>query len=87
MSKIDEVLDTFAKWTIQNVEHGIYVPLPSPEAKQQLYQLILDEVIGEDDDILRRPTFEKAQDEIRIRDNLRAEQRAKLHKLFNGEEE
>ena len=35
-----EILEGFAKWTINNVEHGIYIPLPSPEAERQINELI-----------------------------------------------
>jgi hypothetical protein len=44
--RIDEILDRFAKWTITSVEHGIYIPLPSPETKAALLQLI-EEVANE----------------------------------------
>lgn len=51
--KLDEILDSYAAWTIKNVEHGIYIPLQSPEAKVALltlYKETMLELIGEDED-------------------------------------
>ena len=47
-------------------------------ALTSITNLVDKEVIGETDDILRRKTFAETQTEIKARDNLRAEQRAKL---------
>jgi hypothetical protein len=44
---IEEILDEFAKWTINNVEHGIYIPLPSPEAVQKLVTLVNEAKLNE----------------------------------------
>jgi hypothetical protein len=38
--EIEKILDLFAKWTINNVEHGIYIPLPSPETHQAITTMI-----------------------------------------------
>lgn len=35
-TELDRILDNFSLWVIKNVEHGIYIPLPSPEAKAQI---------------------------------------------------
>lgn len=31
--RLDEILTKYAEWTINNVNHGIYIALPSPETK------------------------------------------------------
>ena len=48
------------------------------EDVEAIINLVDKEVIGETDDILRRKTFAETQKEIKVRDNLRAEQRNKL---------
>ena len=43
--RLEEILERFAEWTIKNVEHGIYIPLPSPETKQALQSYIDTKII------------------------------------------
>jgi len=38
---LQERLDKFAQWTTNNVEHGIYIPLPSPETTQAIEKDLL----------------------------------------------
>lgn len=47
--RLDEILTKFAEWTIKNVEHGIYIPLPSPKALQAIC-LLNEEAIGADEE-------------------------------------
>ena len=42
-SELEEILKRFAEWTINNVEHGIYISLPSPETSQAIQALIQQE--------------------------------------------
>jgi hypothetical protein len=87
-NKIDEALERFAKWTIANVEHGIYIPLPSPETKAALEQLFKEEwlrMIGEDKPELSvgngfEGEFEAAY-RVKVQNRLRAELRKLVGEL------
>ena len=34
--ELEDILKQFAEWTIKNVEHGIFIPLPSPETEHAI---------------------------------------------------
>lgn len=71
----DQILEDYAKWTIKNVEHGIYIPLPSPEASRQLFEATM-EIIGEDDKAYEVPDGQYVQKRNQLRAELRAKARA-----------
>lgn len=102
--KIDELLDsTFTKLELVEIgEDGNNTyrevkPFKSQiaEAKDQLYQLLMEEVIGEDEKILELPEpiqgvdqlwlEGRAQGEFSGKTDLRAQQRTRLNKLFGKE--
>lgn len=77
-SPIDEILDfhahnhTYKSWSSKD------------EAKSKLYQLLLDDLIGEDED--RNHRYNRNwKDEVDGRNYLRAEQRTKLKQLMRVE--
>jgi len=93
---IEEILDEFAKWTINNVEHGIYIPLPSPEAVQKLVtlvnearQVVINEVLSLDG--LQDEPIEYGEGltynqrmQIKTRNRLRATIKQQLEGLNGG---
>ena len=67
--KLDEILEQFARWTIQNVEHGIYIPLPSPEATQAIEALIKErELEARIDELKNMPNHTSAN--LYVRDRI-----------------
>lgn len=40
MTDLDKLLEKHYLWAVQNVEHGIYIALPSPETKSAIQHLI-----------------------------------------------
>lgn len=59
--ELKTILDNFARWTIQNVEHGIYIPLPSPETEAAItavYAEAIRSTVPEKKDPQARHLFE-----------------------------
>ena len=50
----NKALMDLVKWTIENVEHGVYVPIIPPETDRAIDQLVLD-VIGEPETADHKP--------------------------------
>jgi len=84
---LDEILDKFATWTIQNVEHGIYIPLPSPETEQAILEAV-NEIIGNtipEGLELSEFTPDLRRGKVKGKNELIYEQRERLTKWIEGE--
>lgn len=90
---IEQILEIHSLWVIKNVEHGIYLPLPSPQATQKLLQKIdtyVDYVIGFEPTYMltsRNANDPKISTQIDARVKLRAEQHQRASVDRGGKQE
>lgn len=80
--ELEEILDAYKNYAVESITlqptNVSEQKINKRQALTSIINLVDKDIIGETDDILRRKTFAETQKEIKVRDNLRAEQRNKL---------